>query len=661
MANNRLDLQEYMTHSEADGDIGSPFSPLRNLTTLNLRNNSLMVIFSDWKYAMPELEEIDLSYNNLIWLDYSDLDFVSRFDLFVNVTFNKISTVRFYKETEFQQLEKEPRLVHGVKTVHVDLNDNPLNCDCTLLRFLQFVRQSFRPDYARHLIADTSRLVCQAPKTLEHRPVNTVNPQDLLCKYDTAEDPKDRRCPTNCDCSVRTFDMTLIINCSNSDFTKIPKLPRLTSNLEKLELYMENNTLLKLPDNMAPGYESVTSLHLAGNNLTELKISQLPRNLTYLDVQRNQLRHLNATVFGYLNSTMLQLRLSQNPWICDCDATDLLNFAQSKDAPVLDKENIYCSDAEMPTRLMELRKYDLCPQPTSLLIAMMVIISLSGFLVGITAAVYYKYQDEIKIWLFTRNLCMWWVNQEEIDKDRKFDAFISYSQKDQSFIENHLVPKLEHGNKKFKLCLHGRDWLVGGFIPENIIRSVADSRRTIIVLSSNFIESDWARMEFRAAHRAALNDGVSRVIVIVYSDIGDHKMLDDELKAYLNMNTYIEWGDPWFWDRLIYAMPHRGPNRNSRNLIKRLLKRYPDDKLELIKPSPVSPTLTTPPAETTKNPLVAKLNGSTPHTAIMIGNGTNGLSNLYAPNGKAHHHHHHGNGHINGAFIINTNAKQSDV
>lgn len=669
MANNRIDLQEYLTAHDGGGDIGSPFSPLKNLTTLNLRNNSLMLIFTDWKYAMPELQEIDLSYNNFTWLDYSDLDFISKFDLTINMTHNQIRTVRFYKQTDFQALEQGLHLVHGVKTVHVDLNYNPLVCDCTLLRFLQVARGDIQPDYARHLVTYTDRLVCQGPKALEERPMSSVQPQELLCNFDQAEDPKERRCPHNCECLVRTFDSTLIINCSNGDLTKIPKLPRLPPSLKQLELYVENNTLLKLPDNNAPGYENVTSLYLAGNNLTQVEVFQLPRNLKYLDLQRNQLEQLNATILSYLNSSMdmVKLRLSQNPWICDCNAKDLLYFTQSKsdEKRVLDQDNIYCSDAEMPTRLMDLSRYDLCPQPRSLIIAMIVIISLTGFLVGISAAVYYKYQKEIKIWLYAHNLCMCWVTEAELDKDRKFDAFISYSQKDQSFIENHLVPKLEHGNQKYKLCLHGRDWLVGGFIPENIIRSVADSRRTIIVLSSNFIESDWARMEFRAAHKAALNDGVSRVIVIIYSDIGDHKMLDDELKAYLTMNTYIKWGDPWFWDRLLYAMPHRGPNRNSSNgtLIKSLLKRSPDDKLELIKPSPVSPTLTTPPGETTKNPLVAKLNGGTPHTAIMIGNGTNGLSNLYAPNGKAshHHHHHHGNGHINGAFIINTNAKQSDV
>ncbi|KAH8417773.1 hypothetical protein KR222_005747, partial [Zaprionus bogoriensis] len=659
LANNRINLYEYMALSEGQ-NLGSPFGPLTNLTKLNLRNNSLMVMFSDWKYQMRELQEIDLSYNNFTGLDYTDLDFVSAHDLTINMTHNQIRNVHFYKASNFQGIEKGQRFVNGVKTVHVDLNDNPLVCDCTLLRFAQLVNKSIEPDYAKPLQLTTDRLSCASPTGLANRLIEEVDANELLCNFDQTEDPREKRCPDPCQCYVRTFDSTLIVNCSNSQLRELPTLPSLPSSLRQVELHAENNELITLPEYTAPGYANVTMLHLAGNNLTQLDASQLPKNLSFLDLRRNQLQHLNETTLKTLNSSVngLRLQLSDNSWVCDCEAKPLLFFVLNNNDMVSDRTSMFCSDAEMPTRLTELGPGDLCPQEKSIVVAMIVIISLAGFLAGITFALYYKYEPEIKIWLYARNWMLWWVTEDELDKDKRFDAFISYSHKDRSFVEKHLVPQLENGPNKFTLCVHERDWLVGGFIAENIVRSVADSRRTIIVLSQNFIESDWARMEFRAAHRAALKEGVARVIVIIYSDIGDHKQLDDELKTYLNTNTYIEWGDPWFWERLRYALPHRGP-RSSGNgaLIKSALKGSTDDKLELIKPSPVTPPLTTPPGETTKNPLVAQLNGGTPHTAIMIANGKNGLTNLYAPNGKAHY----GNGHINSAFVINTNAKQSDV
>ena len=96
--------------------------------------------------------------------------------------------------------------------------------------------------------------------------------------------------------------------------------------------------------------------------------------------------------------------------------------------------------------------------------------------------------------------------------------------------------------------MHSRDWNVGEGIPSQIFRSVADSRKTIIVLSQvntlllsmkkivttvivimmikivkmmmmlveyltnmnvqSYVESKWSDMEFMAAHKKALQDKI---------------------------------------------------------------------------------------------------------------------------------------------------------
>ena len=45
-------------------------------------------------------------------------------------------------------------------------------------------------------------------------------------------------------------------------------------------------------------------------------------------------------------------------------------------------------------------------------------------------------------------------------------------------------------------------------ISDQIVGSVYNSRKTIIVLSQSYIESQWSDMEFKAAHKKALIDKI---------------------------------------------------------------------------------------------------------------------------------------------------------
>ena len=44
-----------------------------------------------------------------------------------------------------------------------------------------------------------------------------------------------------------------------------------------------------------------------------------------------------------------------------------------------------------------------------------------------------------------------------------------------------------------RCCIHTRDWSVGEMIPDQIVASVHQSRRTLIVLSPEYVACSWTR------------------------------------------------------------------------------------------------------------------------------------------------------------------------
>lgn len=101
-------------------------------------------------------------------------------------------------------------------------------------------------------------------------------------------------------------------------------------------------------------------------------------------------------------------------------------------------------------------------------IVALIVLTTATFLLGFMGILFFKHQNLVKVWLYANNACMWWVDEEYVDKDKVFDAFISYSQLDENFVHS-LVRELENGSPAFKLCVHERDFIPGRLIASSVI------------------------------------------------------------------------------------------------------------------------------------------------------------------------------------------------
>ncbi|HKZ85560.1 MAG TPA: TIR domain-containing protein [Anaerolineae bacterium] len=77
--------------------------------------------------------------------------------------------------------------------------------------------------------------------------------------------------------------------------------------------------------------------------------------------------------------------------------------------------------------------------------------------------------------------------------DQPYDVFISYSPKDQAWVRDWLLPRLEKAG--FGVAVDFRDFVVGMPRIENIERAIENSRRTIVVLTPDWLDSEWNAFE----------------------------------------------------------------------------------------------------------------------------------------------------------------------
>ena len=583
-----------------------------SLTSLNLRNNNILEVDYSLFAGLQRLTDLDLSHNKISkYIQHNSHCIMKE----LNLSFNELSVASLNLTNElvfadFRNNKLKSLSVTGIKdyryaresgNIYLAGNGDPFRCICNIAILNNestFIYD--RCNNAQYHIWNFTSLNCMSVTENTHESeITEISARKFVCNA---------TCYDSCTCYHWRYgdDNINIVDCLGAGLAAVPINISVSCTILDLS---ENMFPLLGPENFDGLYQLI-ELYLISSNITEIKKGTFEglTNLRKLDLSNNSIRILDSGIFvglsrllsldlsfnrihvvventfKFLNGltdldlngneleaisssdiesmySIKSLKLSKNPWSCDCQFLKTFKPFTIKNAKhIKDYTDIKCFASNKTEHyLFQIDLENFCPK-NSKSKAEIVLGSIVGvFILGnICCFVLFRNREFFKLWIFIK--CGWKsASVETEDRNRPYDAFVSYSNADEAFVTGELMQHLEEprqGRLGYKLCLHFRDFPVGGHIPETILGAVNDSRRVIMILSDNFLSSEWCNYEFQAAHHQLLTEWKNRIIMILLHDLNG-ELLDRQLKLYLSTRTYVKLGDPLLWDKIEYAMPER--------------------------------------------------------------------------------------------------------
>ncbi|XP_044272570.1 toll-like receptor 2 [Tribolium madens] len=333
-------------------------------------------------------------------------------------------------------------------------------------------------------------------------------------------------------------------------------------NLKKLiHLGLEKNKLTTLPN-----FETLVKLQTLDLSQNYLKPWFDPifanNNLKDVSLSGNKITYLTPAMINDL-SNLSSLELAENPFTCDCSFL----WDDPKIMKLIANQAIFCFFPDSTTGLTLNEFLSDKPDCHNLLILVLPTIFLLLFLLSFVFVLYY-FRWHLRYWLFLTRLHL--SRNHKIRRSVKghvnciYDAFVSYSSEDRNFVIR-LVTMLENYPPYIKLCVYERDFEVGTMISENVLESVAKSRKTLLLISNSYAKSQWCRWESQIAehHRLFFQDEngqyVDDSLILVKLGPVNETYMTPTLKYLLKTRIYLQWDEDEkkqkvFWEKLRAAL-----------------------------------------------------------------------------------------------------------
>ncbi|XP_073493851.1 toll-like receptor 4 [Phyllobates terribilis] len=514
----------------------------RNITSLRVLNTDLH--FLNFKSVASNLQKIEIKKSLL-----------GKMPSKIISNLKELKEIRITQNEEFSYFG-EP--IEAPKLELLDLSGNKLTIDpcCALIYngvpILKHLNLSYNPQILlSSLFLNMSHL---RVLDLSHTQLTSVGsyPIFYLMERLVYLDLSYTMCHFSIQCSFCGLKSIEVLKVAHATFdTNI--LASVFKNLTELRLLDVSSCGLKnIPVETFASLKFLQTLDLSKNHLLELQPPMLSPliALVTLNVSSNSFQSFSEETTQFLSKILKNVDLSHNSYDCSCHQKTFLLWVHEQSSRGLKfSENLKCSTPEY------LKDTQLSKVNLNCNLIIYVGLGIFALIIVIAGGIFYCYKQKYFY------LCYLFQTDKNGNYEKEYDAFVIHSSLDEEWVKEQLVPKLEDGNPRFQLCLHYRDFIPGMPITTNIVNEgIRRSRKALIIVSQNFIESKWCSFEFEMVMSWQFLESQCGIIVILLEAVNmAHLKHMLGLNKYLRKNTYLKWVDGYverrvFWMRLREAL-----------------------------------------------------------------------------------------------------------